>query len=183
MDLCALERKGESKHVRRSDIYFLGRIDDNKENKRKRWGRRRARGNGKKLCREYAPLLLMPLRPCPRPHPAISFLPSYCRWSRSCKAQPRGRRCALCVSENVALIGGSVAVMRYQLPANKRINVKRWRWMRRRRKLARRMRVRGWRRQPRTREREKGRRGREVVSPPNSRRAEQLKVLLIQCFD
>lgn len=30
----------------------------------------------------------------------------------------------MCVSENVALIGGSVAVMRYQPPANKRINVK-----------------------------------------------------------
>lgn len=36
----------------------------------------------------------------------------------------------MCVSENVALIGGSVAVMRYQPPANKRINVKRWRWSR-----------------------------------------------------
>lgn len=34
----------------------------------------------------------------------------------------------MCVSENVALIGGSVAVMRYQPPANKRINIKRWRW-------------------------------------------------------
>lgn len=55
-------------------------------------------------------------------------------------AQPR-RRSALCVSENVALIGGSVAVMRYQPPANKRINIKRWRWMRRRRKLARGTRV------------------------------------------
>lgn len=36
----------------------------------------------------------------------------------------RGRRGALCVSENVALIGGSVAVMRYQPPTNKRINAK-----------------------------------------------------------
>ncbi|CAL1677930.1 unnamed protein product [Lasius platythorax] len=44
------------------------------------------------------------------------------------------RRGALCVSENVALIGGSVAVMRYQPPANKRINVKMWRWSRRRKK-------------------------------------------------
>lgn len=44
----------------------------------------------------------------------------------------------MCVSENVALIGGSVAVMRYQPPANKRINIRRWRWRwtRRRRKLA-----------------------------------------------
>lgn len=42
----------------------------------------------------------------------------------------------MCVSENVALIGGSVAVMRYQPPANKRINIRRWRWTRRRRKLA-----------------------------------------------
>lgn len=48
----------------------------------------------------------------------------------------------MCLSENVALIGGSVAVMRYQPPANKRINVKRWRWIeRRRRKLERGTRV------------------------------------------
>lgn len=43
----------------------------------------------------------------------------------------------MCVSENVALIGGSVAVMRYQPPANKRINIKRRRWVRRRKKVAR----------------------------------------------
>lgn len=82
-------------------------------------------------------------------------------------AQPRERRGALCVSENVALIGGSVAVMRYQPPANKRINIRRWRWTRRRRKLAW---VRGWRRWSRRRTRRRKRRAREVVSPPNSRR-------------
>lgn len=49
----------------------------------------------------------------------------------------------MCVSENVALIGESVAVMRYQPPANKQINIKRWRWTRRRRRLARGTRVRG----------------------------------------
>lgn len=76
--------------------------------------------------REYAPLLLMPPRPCPRSHPVTPFHPSIAD-DQEAAAQPRGRRGTLCVSENVALIGGSVAVMRYQPPANKRINIKRWR--------------------------------------------------------
>lgn len=40
----------------------------------------------------------------------------------------------MCVSENGALIGESVAVMRYQPPANKRINIKTREWRGRRRR-------------------------------------------------
>lgn len=79
--------------------------------------------------KEYASLLLMP----PRPRPSLSLLSSMVG---EATAQPP-RRGALCVSKNVALIGRSVAVMRYQPPANKRINVKMWRWSRRRKKNAR----------------------------------------------
>lgn len=62
--------------------------------------------------------------PPPHPPPAL-FLSSPMAKREAAGSAVRGRRGALCVSENVALIGGSVAVMRYQPPANKRINVKR----------------------------------------------------------
>lgn len=76
--------------------------------------------------REYVPVLLMPPRSRPHPHPPPAlFLSSPMAKREAAGSAVRGRRGALCVSENVALIGGSVAVMRYQPPANKRINVKR----------------------------------------------------------
>lgn len=119
----------------RGDIYFPGRVNrrDN-GNKGKATSEPPSERERKEEERrgEYATLLLMPPRPRPRPHP-WPFLRPVTHPSRrdgkprEAAAQPRGRRGALCVSENVALIGGSVAVMRYQPPANKRINVKRWR--------------------------------------------------------
>lgn len=125
----------------RGDIYFPSRESTTTTTtgtKERAEGDGEQEGGKKRLCGEYALLLLMPPRPCPRPHPRN--LPSSLLFAdgQEAAAQPRERRGALCVSENVALIGGSVAVMRYQPPANKRINVKRWRrWMRRRKKLAR----------------------------------------------
>jgi hypothetical protein len=101
----------------------------------------------------------MPLRPssslCTPPRPMA-------RRSRS--SATRGRRGALCVSENVALIGGSVAVMRYQPPTNKRINAKRWRWSRGGRRDEGSEKARGRRRRPGTRRR------RNVSSTKSERR-------------
>jgi len=96
-------------------------------------------------------------------------------------AQLRERRGALCVSKNVVLIGGSVAVMRYQPPANKRVNVKRWRWLRRSRSEER-----GWRRWSRTRGRRKRRSSVSSTKFKKRSRAkgsQQLGVPPIQCFD
>lgn len=90
-------------------------------------------------------------------HPFLS-----CRWSPGEAAAQSPRRGALCVSENVALIGRSVAVMRYQPPANKRINVKMWRWSRRRKK------TKGTWEEPRGRRRRLRRRS--ISLPPNLRR-------------
>lgn len=104
--------------------------------------------------KEYASLLLMP----PRPRPSLSLLSPIVG---EATAQPP-RRGALCVSKNVALIGRSVAVMRYQPPANKRINVKMWRWSRRGKK------TKGTREKPR-RTRRRPRR-RSIPPPPNLRR-------------
>jgi len=62
-----------------------------------------ARGSEKKrLCREYALLLLMPPRPCPRPHPAIPLLPSYHRWPRSCGSASRKEGRIVCFQERCA---------------------------------------------------------------------------------
>lgn len=102
------------------------------------------------------------MRPCSwcRLIPVHPF-PSCRRWPGEAAAQSP-RRGALCVSENVALIGRSVAVMRYQPPANKRINVKMWRWSRRREKMK------GMWEEPGGRRRRLRRRS--ISPPPNLRR-------------
>lgn len=108
----------------RSDIYFPGRVDDDNAGQKKEM-RERKEKVARRICASAPD---PPPRPCPRPYPAQpSFFPPIAD-GQEAAAQPRERRGTLCLSENVALIGGSVAVMRYQPPANKRINVKRWRW-------------------------------------------------------
>lgn len=139
----ALGREGKSISMKegRSDIYFPGRVDDS-GNKRKGDGEQKGERKEeivRRICAS-APDAASSLSSPPSCNPL--FFRSIAD-GQEAAAQPRGRRGALCVSENVALIGGSVAVMRYQPPANKRINIKRWRWMRRRMKLASRTRVRG----------------------------------------
>lgn len=99
----------------RGGIYFPGKDDDSDNgNKGKRRDERTESENtAKRICASILDAAS-----------SLVFAPHSTRATRSRGSTARGRRGALCVSENVTLIEGSVAVMRYQ-PTNKRINAKR----------------------------------------------------------
>lgn len=143
----AIEREGESKHVRELQRYLLSRSSrrrqqrEQKEEMRETESKRQRKEEVVRRICASAPDAASSLSSPPSRNLPLSPFFSPIADDQEAAAQSRGRRGALCVSENVALIGGSVAVMRYQPPANKRINIKRWRWIRRRRKVARGTRV------------------------------------------
>ncbi|KAI4501489.1 hypothetical protein M0802_003366 [Mischocyttarus mexicanus] len=96
-----------------------------KKNEKRRRRRRRRRRKGRLLPMPPSPHSLSPPPlPCPI-FPAVVSTPWQEEEEEDRGTPPlEGRRGALCVSKNGALIGGSVAVMRYQPVQNKGINVK-----------------------------------------------------------